>query len=91
MAEGARMMEVNDWDAAIDAFSLAIEHGHLKTKGRASHNLAIVYEITGELDLAFKTAQDSWGKYGNKRAREYARILQQRINEVNILKAQENN
>lgn len=90
MAEGARMMEVNDWDAAIAAFQLAIEHGRMKTKGRASHNLAIVYEITGQLDLAFQTAQDAWGKFGNKRAREYAGILQQRINEVNILKAQEN-
>ncbi len=91
MAEGARMMEVNDWDAAIDAFLLAIEHGHPKTKGRAANNLAIVYEINGNLDLAYKTAQDAWGKYGNKAAREYSGILQQRIYELNVLKNQEEN
>lgn len=89
MAEGARMMEVNNWDAAIEAFQLAIEHGHRKTKGRASHNLAIVYEITGDLDLAFETAQEAWGKYRNKKSQEYSLILQDRRREMNILRMQE--
>ena len=91
MSEGARMMEVNNWDAAIDALSLAIENGHRKTKGRAAHNLAVVYEITGQLDLAFETAQVAWGKYRNKEAREYSEILQMRRNEINILRKQEAN
>lgn len=91
MAEGARMMEVNDWDAAIAAFQLAIEHGHPKTKGRAANNLAIVYEITGNLDLALETAQDAWGKYRNKTAREYVGILKQRQYEMNMLRIQEEN
>jgi hypothetical protein len=91
MAEGSRMMEVNDWDAAMQAFSLAIEHGHPKTKGRASLNLAIVYEITGNLEKAFQTAQDGWGKYGNKKARAYSNILQQRLNEIALLTKQESN
>jgi hypothetical protein len=85
MAEGARMMEVNNWDAAIAAFQLAIEHGHRKTKGRASHNLAIVYEILGDLDLAYATAGDAWGKYRNKASKDYSAILQQRIHERNML------
>jgi hypothetical protein len=89
MAEGARMMEVNDWDAAIEAFQMAIEHGHRKTKGRAAHNLAICYEITSQLDLAFETAQDAWGKYRNKKAREYSSILQNRKREIELLRLQE--
>lgn len=91
LAEGARMMEVNNWDAAINAFLQAIEHGHRKTKGRAAHNLAIVYEITGDLDLAFASAQDGWGKYGNKASREYSLILEERINEIAILQSQQKN
>ncbi len=88
MAEGARMMEVNNWEAAIAAFRLAIEHGHRKTKGRASHNLAIVYEILGELDLAYETAGDAWGKYKNRASREYSALLQQRIRERDMLAQQ---
>jgi len=91
MAEGARMMEVNNWDAAEQAFLQAIENGHRKTKGKALHNLAIVYEINGNLDQAFACAQDAWGKYGNKASREYSGILQYRINEVNLLRNQQEN
>jgi hypothetical protein len=88
MAEGARMMEVNNWDAATEAFLLAIEHGHRKTKGRAAHNLAIVYEILGDLDLAYATASDAWGKYRNKASKEYSALLQQRLHERDMLMQQ---
>jgi hypothetical protein len=88
MAEGARMMEVNNWDAAIDAFQLAIEHGHRKTKGRASHNLAIVYEILGDLDKAYSIAGDAWGKYRNKASRDYSALLQKRLQERDMLTEQ---
>lgn len=91
MAEGARMMEVNNWDAAIKALQAAFEDGHRKTKGRAAHNLAVVYEITGQLELAHETAQMAWGRYRNKASREYSEILQQRIREVNLLRKQEEN
>jgi hypothetical protein len=89
MAEGARMMEVNNWDAAIEALQAAIETGHRKTKGRAAHNLAVVYEITGQPELAYETAQVAWGKYRNKASREYSEILQYRLREINQLRNQE--
>jgi hypothetical protein len=88
MAEGARMMEVNNWEAAIAAFQLAIEHGHRKTKGRASHNLAIVYEILGDLDKAYTIAGDAWGKYRNRASKDYSALLQRRIRERNMLAQQ---
>ena len=89
MAEGARMMEVNNWNAAIEAFQLAIEHGHRKTKGRAAHNLSVVYEILGDIDLAHATASDAWGKYKNKASKEYSALLKQRMREIDKLKLQE--
>jgi hypothetical protein len=88
LAEGARMMEVNDWDRAIEALSKAVESGHIKTKGRASHNLAVVYEILGNLEEAKKWASDAWGRYGNKRSRDYGYILTRRINEQRVLDEQ---
>ncbi len=88
LAEGARMMEVNDWDRAIAALEKAVETGHIKTKGRAAHNLAVVYEILGHLETAKQWASDAWGRYGNRRSRDYGYILTRRINERRRLEEQ---
>ena len=81
-AEGARMMEVNDWNAAKEALFQAVETGHRKTKGRAAHNLAVVFEIEGDLEEAKAWAQEAWGKYKNKKSRDYLYDLNRRINEM---------
>lgn len=52
MAMGARMMEANDWEGAKNFLQKAIESGHRKTRGKAAHNLAVVYEILGDIDSA---------------------------------------
>ncbi len=81
-AEGARMMEINDWYAAKEALLLAMDTGHRKTKGRAAHNLAVVYEIEGNLEEAKVWVQAAWGKYKNKKSKYYLYDLNRRINEV---------
>ena len=88
LAEGARMMEVNDWDRAIEALGKAVDTGHPKTKGRAAHNLAVVYEILGNLEEAKKWASEAWGRYGEKRSRDYGYQLNRRINEQRVLDQQ---
>jgi len=81
-AEGARMMEVNDWFAAKEALFQAVESGHRKTKGKAAHNLAVVCEIEGNLEEAKAWVQDAWGKYKNKKSKDYLYDLNRRINEM---------
>lgn len=81
-AEGARMMEVNDWFAAKEALFQAVENGHRKTKGKAAHNLAVVCEIEGNLEDAKGWAQEAWGKYKNKKSKDYLYDLNRRINEM---------
>ena len=89
LAEGARMMEANDWDRAIAALERAVEYGrHRKVKGRASHNLAVVHEILGNLDEAKNWAVTAWGTYRNKKSREYGYILTRRIQEQERLREQ---
>ena len=90
MAEGARMMEVNDWDAALESLTRAYDNGRRKTKGRAAHNLAVIHEILGQNEKALEWAQTAWGRHKNRKSREYAEILRHRINEVALIKAQEN-
>ena len=76
------MMEINDWYAAKEALLLAMDTGHRKTKGRAAHNLAVVYEIEGNLEEAKVWVQAAWGKYKNKKSKDYLYDLNRRINEV---------
>jgi hypothetical protein len=91
LAEGARMMEVNDWDAAREALMTAVENGRKrKIRGRAAHNLAMVHEIEGNLEEAKSWAQTAWGKYKNKDSRDYLYDLNRRINESRILDEQLN-
>ncbi len=86
--EGARMMELNDWDKAIAALTKATETGHMKTRGRAAHNLAVVYEILGDLPTAKEWTTVAWGRYKEKKSREYGYILTNRIIEQERLDSQ---
>jgi len=88
LAEGARMMESNDWDRAIASLMRAAEAKHRKTRGRAAHNLAVVYEILGDLDQAKEWATTAWGRYKNKKSRDYGYILTLRIQERERLRQQ---
>ena len=88
-AAGARWMEANDWDKAIESLNLALENGrHRKVKGRAAHNLAVVYEILGDLGKAQDYAQMAWGNFRIKQSKDYGFILNQRIKEQNVLEYQ---
>lgn len=91
LAEGARMMEVNDWEAAKSALLRAIETGKKrKTLGRAAHNLAVVFEIEGNLPEAKTWAQAAWGKYKNKDSRDYLYDINHRMNQMQVLEQQLN-
>lgn len=91
LAEGARMMEVNDWRAAREALQRAVETAKKrKTRGRAAHNLAVVSEIEGNLSEAKTWAQAAWGKYKNKDSRDYLYDINRRISEMQILEQQLN-
>jgi hypothetical protein len=88
-AAGARWMEANDWDKAIESLNLALENGrHRKVKGRAAHNLAVVYEILGDLEKSREYAQMAWGNFRIKQSKDYGFILNGRIQEQNVLNNQ---
>ena len=88
LAIGARMMEVNDWATAKSSLQQAVDTGKRKTRGRAAHNMAVVYEIEGNLLEAKSWAQTAWGNYKNKKSRDYLYDLNHRINQNEILQQQ---
>ena len=91
VAAGSRLADVNKWQEAIDMWKTGLSKATKeKDKGRIAYNIAIGYEVLGEYGTALKWAEDSYALYGNKEGRNYARLIQQRINEENVLKEQMN-
>lgn len=81
---GVRRATVNDWQAAKQAWHISVDARKRKTAGRSAYNLALMYEIEGDLDLALEWARYSYSEYRIKRARDYARKLEVRIRERQI-------
>jgi hypothetical protein len=79
MAMGARFGEVNDWQRAIDSWRTGINTSDRKSAARMTYNVALAYEVLGDLDQAKEWATRAYTRYGLKRARGYARIIDQRI------------
>jgi hypothetical protein len=77
-ATGSRRAQVNDWNGAVEAWSRAAQSRNAKVAGRAAFNLALAYEVLGDLDNAKRWVNKSYADFGNKKARRYAGILDQR-------------
>ncbi|MFD1553215.1 DUF6340 family protein [Putridiphycobacter roseus] len=82
-----RKAEVKDWKGAGEIWRKEMTAStKSKTKGRATYNMAIYEEIYGNLDQALLYAQEAYTTYNIKMGKEYARIIQQRINNNQYLK-----
>ena len=75
-----RRAEVNDWDGAGELWLKETESNKRKVAGRACHNMAIYAEINGDLYGALEWAQKAYSDYNNKEAKDYARLLKNRVN-----------
>ncbi|HEY8399626.1 MAG TPA: DUF6340 family protein [Cytophagaceae bacterium] len=84
----ARMVHVNDWEGAEREWKSLINCGRAKTAGRAAYNLALACEVKGLLEEARGWTMEAYTKYGNKKARDYQRILERRIYDEQRLKEQ---
>lgn len=85
---GARKAQVNDWEGAIAAWEKAVNSREIKVAGRAAYNLALAYEVLGDLATAKEWAERSYGDFKNKKGRDYAGVIDRRIWEENKLKEQ---
>ncbi len=85
---GARQAEVDQWDTAAKTWMNALNSPHKKDPGRAAYNIALAYEMQGDLKKALEWAQKSYSTYGNNHGREYAAVLQQRIQDQKRLDEQ---
>lgn len=85
---GKRKVRMNDWEGAEKHWDMALTNEKEKIRGRALFNKALAQEVQGNLIEAHNIAARAYEEYGNKRARRYAQVLQQRIYDNDILNEQ---
>jgi hypothetical protein len=79
METGTRQADVNDWNGALTTWQNALNNNPPpKQAGQLCFNIAVAYEVLGNLEEAKKWAAKSYVDYGNKNARNYSNILNNR-------------
>ena len=79
VALGARYSDVGQWDQAVLIWERGLKTAPQKEAGILSLNMAIAYEIMGDIDQAIHWSQVSYTTYGNKKAKKYYHDLLQRL------------
>lgn len=78
----------NDWDGAKRIWENYLNDPDPVIAGYATYNMALAYEINGDLDTALEFAKKAYSEYHNKSALEYTRKLERRINDQYKLQKQ---
>jgi len=84
-----RKAQLGKWDEAGTLWEKETNNPKMKIAGRAYYNMAVINEINGNLEEALSWAQKSYENFKVKLGLRYARILEDRMYELNLLKIQE--
>jgi hypothetical protein len=79
MRRATRLVEVNEWDEAMSIWEPLVTSAKRRTAGRACYNMAIALEVKGDIQGAIDWAKRAYSDFGENRARDYARILRNRL------------
>lgn len=79
ISAGSRKADINDWQGAAETWQQGLTHAATKEAGYLCYNIAISYEVLGDLTTAKSWADRAYVDYGNKKAREYAATLNRRM------------
>ena len=82
---GVRRATVNDWSGAKEAWYRSANSSRRKTAGRSFYNLALMYEIEGDLEKALEYSQQAYTDYRIKQGRSYSNVLRRRIRDAALL------
>ncbi len=75
-----RRAEVGNWEGAAEMWEKGLNNSKRKVAGRSHHNMAIYYEIIGDVDKALEMSQKAFSDYNIKESQGYSNILLDRIN-----------
>ncbi|MDN4164516.1 DUF6340 family protein [Cytophagales bacterium LB-30] len=88
MQAGVRQSEVGQWEEAIVSWRRGMLTADAKTAGRLAYNVAVGFEVLGDYAQAKAWAGKSYINYGNKKARSYNAMLEQRMLQEDIVNEQ---
>ncbi|MBN2215239.1 MAG: hypothetical protein JW723_13460 [Bacteroidales bacterium] len=77
---GVRRSEVADWNGAIESW-MKVLNARRRIAGRAAFNIAVAYEVLGDLEKAKEWAARSYTDFREKRGNDYYNDLVYRIRE----------
>jgi tetratricopeptide (TPR) repeat protein len=77
---GVRRSEVADWNGAIESWTKVL-NAKRRIAGRAALNIAVAYEVLGDLEKAKEWAARSYTDFREKRGNDYYNELVYRIRE----------
>jgi hypothetical protein len=85
LGAGVRYSEVGDWKNAIGEWTKVVNSGKRKHAGRAAYNIAVGYEVLGDMEKAKEWAARSHTEFQEKDADEYYKMLCNRIIEERMV------
>jgi hypothetical protein len=88
VASGSRRAEVNDWQGARQTWENALSGASQKDAARLCYNIAVAYEVLGDMENAKKYASRAYVDYGEKKGRAYISILEQRKHDEELSEQQ---
>ena len=88
-AKAERFVLTNNWEKGVENWLNAYKNTSSETeKGNIAYNLALGYEVLGDLQAAKKWITTSFVEHQNKKAESYSRTISNRIETEGILENQ---
>jgi len=84
-----RRAQINQWDAAAELWEKETNNPRPKVAGRAYYNMGIINEINGNVNDALYWVQKSYTDYNIRQAKDYSRILENRLYKLRVIDAQQ--
>jgi hypothetical protein len=84
-----RKAQMDQWDEAGQLWEKETANPKPRIAGRACYNMGIINEINGNVEEALKWVQKAYTDYNTKQAREYSKILENRLYKLQVINSQE--
>ncbi len=88
LVEGKHYARASEWEGAKAIWQGLVDDPRPRVSGKAHYNLALAYEVEGDLPTALVHAKQAAVKLHNKRARDYVRTIDWRIADQKRLEQQ---
>ncbi len=87
--QAARYADAGEWLRAVDIWEkIASIRSDKEAAGKATYNLAVAAEVNGQLNTALQYAKDAYTQFNDKKAKNYIRTLEQRIQDMEVTSRQ---